>query len=65
MLLLIPGFITDAIGVLLLLAPLGAALRRGPPPQHADGVLDLEPEQWHRVSEQSLPHHDNQQNRQP
>ena len=30
-LLVIPGFITDALGGLLLLAPLGAALRRGPP----------------------------------
>jgi UPF0716 protein FxsA len=57
-LLLIPGFITDAIGALLLLAPLGAALRRGPPARSADGVLDLEPEQWHRVPDPSLPHHD-------
>lgn len=54
-LLLIPGFITDAIGVLLLLAPLGAALRRGPPASTADGVLDLEPEQWHRVPDSALP----------
>jgi UPF0716 protein FxsA len=57
-LLLIPGFITDAIGVLLLLVPLGAALRRGPPAHSADGVLDLEPEQWHRVPDPSLPRHD-------
>jgi UPF0716 protein FxsA len=63
-LLFIPGFITDAIGVLLLLAPLGAALRRGPPPRRADGVLDLEPEQWHRVPEQSLPHRDEDGGRQ-
>lgn len=57
-LLLIPGFITDALGVLLLLAPLrqllGAAVRRGPPPA-ADGVVDLAPEQWHRVPDPELP----------
>ncbi len=52
-LLLVPGFITDAIGVVLLLAPLGAALRRGSPPRSADGVVDLEPEQWHRVPDPS------------
>ena len=57
-LLLIPGFITDAIGVLLLLAPLGAALRRGPSARSPDGVLDLEPEQWRRVPDPSLPHDD-------
>lgn len=57
-LLLIPGFITDTLGVLLLLAPLrqllGAALRRGPPPS-TDGVVDLAPEQWHRVPDPELP----------
>lgn len=57
-LLLIPGFITDAIGLVLLLAPLGAALRRGPPARSPDGVLDLEPEQWHRVPDPSLPRRD-------
>lgn len=64
-LLLIPGFITDAVGVILLLAPLGAALRRGPSPRQADGIVDLEPEQWHRVPEQSLPRHDEHDNPQP
>lgn len=57
-LLLIPGFITDALGLLLLLAPLrqsmGAALRRGPATR-ADGVVDLAPEQWHRVPDPELP----------
>jgi len=57
-LLLIPGFITDAVAVLLLIAPLrralGAALRRGPPAR-ADGVVDLEPEQWRRVPDPALP----------
>ncbi len=57
-LLVIPGFITDAIGALLLLAPLGAALRRGPPAAAPDGVLDLEPEQWHQVPDPSLPRRD-------
>ena len=57
-LLLVPGFITDAIGLVLLLAPLGAALRRGPSPAAPDGVLDLEPEQWHRVPDPSLPRRD-------
>jgi UPF0716 protein FxsA len=57
-LLLIPGFITDALGLLLLLAPLrqgmGAALRRGPT-TGADGVVDLAPEQWHHVPDPELP----------
>lgn len=57
-LLLVPGFITDAIGLVLLLAPLGAALRRGPPAGPRDGVLDLEPEQWHQVPDTSLPRRD-------
>ena len=57
-LLLIPGFITDILGLLLLIAPLRQALgalsvrlRR----QRADGVVDLEPEQWHRVPDPALP----------
>ncbi|MEJ2624436.1 MAG: FxsA family protein [Pseudolabrys sp.] len=57
-LLLIPGFITDTVGALLLLAPLAAALRRGPPTRAPDGVVDLEPEQWHRVPDPSLPRRD-------
>ena len=58
-LLLIPGFITDALGLLLLVAPLrrvlGAAVRRGAPAQRGDGVVDLPPEQWHRVPDRELP----------
>ena len=50
-LLLIPGFITDAVGLLL-------ALRRGvrrPPARPAgDGVIDLAPEQWRRVDDPAL-----------
>jgi UPF0716 protein FxsA len=57
-LLLIPGFITDALGLLLLLAPLrrllGAALGRGQAAQRGDGVVDLAPEQWHRVDDPAL-----------
>jgi UPF0716 protein FxsA len=58
-LLLIPGFVTDIAALLLLLAPLrrlllGVALRRRPPPR-ADGVVDLEPEQWRRVPDPVLP----------
>ncbi len=57
-LLLIPGFITDVLGLLLLLAPLrrvlGALLGRKPAPTPADGVVDLEPEQWHQVPDAAL-----------
>jgi UPF0716 protein FxsA len=57
-LLLIPGFITDALGLLLLVAPLqrtlGAALRRGALGERADGVVDLPPEQWHQVADPKL-----------
>jgi UPF0716 protein FxsA len=62
-LLLIPGFITDVLGLLLLIAPLrrglgqvlGAVFGRGQPPPRADGVVDLEPEQWQRVPDPVLP----------
>ena len=57
-LLLIPGFITDALGVLLLLSPLrralGALLGVKPASRRADGVVDLEPEQWHQVPDPAL-----------
>jgi UPF0716 protein FxsA len=58
-LLLIPGFITDAIGILLLLGPLrrmlGARFGLRPAPGRPDGVVDLEPEQWRRVPDPALP----------
>ena len=59
-LLLIPGFITDAAAILVLIAPLRRALsatvRRGRPrPPAQDGVVDLEPEQWRRVPNPALP----------
>jgi UPF0716 protein FxsA len=58
-LLLIPGFITDALGLLLLIAPLRRALATafggGQTTPRADGVVDLAPEQWHRVPDRELP----------
>ncbi|MGH6683803.1 MAG: FxsA family protein [Pseudolabrys sp.] len=58
-LLLIPGFITDTLGVLLLLAPLrrilAALLGLQQPPARPDGVVDLEREQWHQVPDPTLP----------
>jgi UPF0716 protein FxsA len=57
-LLLIPGFITDALGLLLLIAPLRRAVgtifghRQSQPRE--DGVVDLPPEQWHRVPDPTL-----------
>jgi UPF0716 protein FxsA len=50
-LLLIPGFITDVVGLLLLV---GSLFRRKQPPARADGVVDLEPEQWQRVPDPAL-----------
>ena len=58
-LLLIPGFITDALGLLLLIAPLRRALAAlvgfNAAPPRDDGVVDLEPEQWHQVPDPVLP----------
>lgn len=58
-LLAIPGFITDALGLLLLIPPLrqafGTAFGRGAPARRADGVVDLPPEQWRRVPDPQLP----------
>ncbi len=60
-LLLIPGFISDAIGLLLLVKPLrrgaGALLRRivmAGMARRDDGVIDLEPQGWHRVPDAQL-----------
>lgn len=57
-LLLIPGFISGILGLILLAAPvrrvLAAMLGRG---KKSDGssVVDLPPEQWHRVPDPELP----------
>ena len=54
-LLLIPGFITDIIALLLLAGSLGRAFVGKSPRQ--TGVVDLAREQWHQVPEPSLPDH--------
>jgi len=57
-LLVIPGFITDFIGLTLLLLALWRTLHGalgGAPPARTDGVVELEPEQWHRVDDPALP----------
>jgi UPF0716 protein FxsA len=54
-LLLIPGFITDAVAVILLSVALWRTVRSGAPPPPSDGVVDLAPEQWHQVPDPTLP----------
>lgn len=51
-LLIIPGFITDALALLVLA---GTVFRQSRPPARSDGVVDLEPEQWQRVPDPVLP----------
>lgn len=53
-LLLIPGFITDIIALVLLVGSLCHAFV-GTAPRQEDGVVDLAPEQWHQVPDPSLP----------
>jgi UPF0716 protein FxsA len=57
-LLAVPGFITGAIGILVLLVPtwrlLSETLGRRPPEPPADGVVDLNPTQWRRVEDPRL-----------
>jgi UPF0716 protein FxsA len=63
-LLVIPGFVTDLLGLLLLLPPtqhaIGAALRRVVRRREgASGnpeVVDLSPDQWQRVPEERIEH---------
>jgi UPF0716 protein FxsA len=56
-LLVVPGFLTDVVALLLLLPPvqrgLSAALGRAlrPQSQAPDGVVDLDPGEWNRVEE--------------
>jgi len=50
-LLMIPGFITDALGLLLLVFTM---LRPGPQNAADDGVIDLPPEQWHQIDDPRL-----------
>jgi UPF0716 protein FxsA len=49
-LMLIPGFITDLAGLALLLS----TNLRGGSARPADGVIDLQPEQWHQVDDAAL-----------
>ena len=49
-LLLIPGFITDTIGLIMLIG----TMLRGEPPRPDEGIIDLAPEQWHQVEDQRL-----------
>jgi UPF0716 protein FxsA len=60
-LLIIPGFITDAIALIMLAFPalrsiaVTLGLRQPTVRRSPDGVLELEPEQWHRVPDPRLP----------
>ena len=61
-LLLLPGFLTDILGALLLLpvtrrwihATLRRAVTRAEQASGRPGVVDLEPDQWHRVPEERI-----------
>jgi UPF0716 protein FxsA len=50
-LLLIPGFITDVVGLVVLLTTM---FRSAPPPPPNDGIIDLPPEQWHSIEDPRL-----------
>jgi hypothetical protein len=58
-LLVIPGFISDVVALLLLIGPLrrgiGALFASTASKGQADGVVDLAPEQWRRIPNPSLP----------
>jgi len=58
-LLVIPGFITDAVALVLLIGPVRRAIGSwfGIPEteQRDDGIVDLAPEQWRRVPDPALP----------
>jgi UPF0716 protein FxsA len=58
-LLLIPGFISDLVGLFLLVAPLRQAaidaFGTRTTARRDSGVVDLTPEQWHQVPDPSLP----------
>jgi UPF0716 protein FxsA len=65
-LLLIPGFITDLLALLLLVPPLrrlATGLDAFSAPRDRDDVVDLAPEQWHQVPDPSLP--DQRRNKNP
>jgi UPF0716 protein FxsA len=65
-LLLIPGFITDALAVVLLILPAlrsaaeALGLRQPAPPRSSpDGIVELAPDEWHRVPDPRLPNEPN------
>jgi UPF0716 protein FxsA len=66
-LLLIPGFITDFLALLLLVPPLrrvtAASFNTFAVRRDRDDVIDLAPEQWHKVPDPSLP--DRRRNKNP
>ena len=53
-LLLVPGFITDFIALVLLIGALRPA-STGATHRQDGGIVDLAPEQWHQVPDPSLP----------
>ena len=59
-LLFVPGFITDAAGLLLLLSPvrrwIGGRFQRSMKarPSGSPGVVELEPQEWNRVPERQI-----------
>jgi UPF0716 protein FxsA len=63
-LLVVPGFVTDVLGALLLLQPtqdliraaLRRALTRAERGSSRPGVVDLPPDQWRRVPEERIGH---------
>ena len=66
-LLLVPGFITDLLALLLLVPPLRRLAATGfdafAAPRDRNDVVDLAPEQWHQVPDPSLP--DQRRNKNP
>ena len=51
LLLILPGFLSDAVGAGLALAPVRSALRTrlgGPAARRPGGIVDLRPDDWHR-----------------
>ena len=63
LLLAIPGLITSAVGLLVLLVSMWRSLTgptRSRGPAAPDGVVDLEPEQWRRVDDPRLPNREHE-----
>lgn len=59
-LLVLPGFVTDAVGLALLLPPVQRRIvallgGRAAAPRARDGVVDLDPDEWRRERDPVLP----------